>query len=402
MFMCEGPSFSLISFPEALGRLLSRVRPAAVERVALAGAAGRVLRGELHADRDFPPYDRVMMDGFALRSDDLAVCRSFRVCGVAPAGRAAVVLPESPGCCVEVMTGAPCPQGADCVVPVEKTVRAGDVVEVAAGFQPPAGGYLHRTGSDAGAGELLLRSGRRLGGVETGVAASCGAAWLEVSALPSIAVCATGDELAPVDSTPAVHQVRQSNAHALSASLSRAGFPPARTECVGDGAEGRARLAGLLAEHDWLLLTGAVSMGARDFVPGLLAGLGCRLLFHGVAQRPGKPAGCWLGPDGQMVLGLPGNPVSALTGLHVFGLPALNRAACLTDEQPLLVVPAEGVRPLPDMSWHLPVWLDAAGMARPAPPGNSGDFIGLLRGNGFVTLPPGAVAPQALLFTPWL
>ena len=150
------------------------------------------------------------------------------------------------------------------------------------------------------------------------------------------------------------------------------------------------------------MITGAVSKGARDFVPALLDSLGCRCLFHGVAQRPGKPAGCWQGPDGQVVMALPGNPVSALTGLHAFVLPALAVMVGLPVPKPRLVIPAGRLEGLPGMTQHLPVKLGDDGRAHAAPTGNSGDFIGLLRSDGFVTIPPRGGITAAFPFTPWL
>ncbi len=374
------------------------------ERCRIEHAAGRVLRGEIRADRDFPPFDRVMMDGYALRSSDLATGRSFQIAGSAPAGKAAYVLPESPGCCVEVMTGAPLPYGADCIVPVEDvSIGQSGEVEVAPSFEFFPGKFIHRAGSDTAAGEILLRPGFLLGSREIGIAASCGAAWLEASCLPVISVFATGDELVAVDQVPSAHQIRQSNAHAIRCALQRAGHEVAHCGTLGDDAprsEGALRLQ--LESSDWLILTGAVSKGARDFIPATLAKLGCRQLFHGVAQRPGKPAGCWIGPAGQMIVALPGNPVSALVGLHALVLPALAAASGRTPAKARLVVPGRGIEGLETMTLHLPVTIGDDGRACATATSNSGDFTGLLRSEGFITLPPRGGVSSAVPFTPWL
>lgn len=322
----------MISFPEALDRLLSEVRTAEVERCRLEDAGGRVLRAAVFADRAQPPYDRVMMDGYALRLRDWAGgCRTFDVVGTAPAGTPAVALPEQPRACLEVMTGAPCPVGADGIVPVEDVAEAaenGGRVRFADTAAPRPERFIHRAGSDVAAGEELLGAGAVLGSRDIGVAATCGAGWLEVSALPKIAVIATGDELVAVDALPAAHQIRQSNGHAIATALAAAGFPPTWvTTCGDDAGRVEAELSGVLAAHEWVIFTGAVSKGGRDFVPALLEKTGHRRLFHGVAQRPGKPAGCWVAADGRLVIALPGNPVSALTGLHAFVLPALELAS---------------------------------------------------------------------------
>jgi len=393
----------MISFQLALETLIARTPLLPVERCRIEAAAGRVLRREIRADRDVPAYDRVMMDGYALRACELGANREFRVACSAPAGSPAVTLPESPGACAEVMTGAPLPLGADCIVPVEETTRDGELVHIARSFEAVPRRFVHEAGSDAREGDLLLESGVLLGSREIGVAASCGAAWLEVSRMPQITVFSTGDELVAVDETPATHQIRQSNAHAIRCALERAGHPPVHVGVVADDPDAaRHVLCERLAASDFVVLTGAVSKGARDFIPGMLDSLGCTRVFHGVAQRPGKPAGCWIGPTGQVIMALPGNPVSALTGLHAFVLPSLAVASGLPLPKPRLVVPAERMDGLPGMTQHLPVMLGADGRVQAAPTGNSGDFIGLLKSDGFVTLPPRGGVSVALPFIPWL
>ena len=397
----------MIPFREALDLLVRHTPLLPAEACRIGLAAGRVLREEIRADRAFPPFDRVMMDGYALRSADWqAGRRSFHVTGTAPAGRPAVFLSENPGSCVEVMTGAPLPAGADSIVPLEEITRpGGDEILIDGSAEVVAGSFIHRAASDAAAGEVLLRPGTLLGSSEIAVAAACGAAVLQVSCLPRITVVATGDELVAVDAAPQPHQIRQSNAHAIDCALRRAGYPPRHAATLGDDARASASiLLDELARCDWLVLTGAISQGARDFLPALLDRHGTRL-FHGVAQRPGKPAGCWLGPAGQVIVALPGNPVAALTGLHVFVLPALAVASGMPRPVARQVIPLGRLEGLPHMTHHLPVTLGADGRARAAATGNSGDMIGLLKSDGFITLPPREEIPgisSAHPFTPWL
>lgn len=398
----------MVSFPEALELLLKYVPLAATARCRLENAGGRILREPLRADRDFPAYDRVMMDGHALRSADWeSGTRRFRLTGSAPAGQAVVTLGSEPGSCLEVMTGAPCPTGADCIIPVEEILAdEPGWIRYPDSAAPVARRFIHAAGSDAAAGEILLEPGVLLGSREIGVAASCGAAWLEVSQIPRIAVVATGDELVPVEEIPAPHQIRQSNAHAITCALTRGGFAPAHSGVMKDDlSAARPAMEDLLAGHDWLVLTGAVSMGARDFIPTVLRELGCREIFHGVAQRPGKPAGCWIGPAGQIIIALPGNPVSALTGLHAFVLPALAVASGLPRPVARRVLMDDRSGALGGFTRHFPVTLRADGRAEAAATGNSGDFIGLLKSHGFLTLPPrgaGDASAAAFPFTPWL
>ena len=398
----------MLSFRAALDLLLRHTPLLLAESCRIEQAGGRVLREEIRADRAFPPFDRVMMDGYALRAADWrAGHRVYRVTGSAPAGQPAVLLAAPGGSCVEVMTGAPLPMGADCIVPIEEIARPGaDIITIMDSFEPVTGRFIHRVGRDAAAADILLPPAVLLGSRQIGVAASCGAGWLQVSRLPRISVIATGDELVAVDDMPAAHQIRQSNAHSIASALGRGGFAPLRVGTLGDddNASGKV-LLDALAESEWLVLTGAVSKGARDFLPMLLDALGCTRLFHGVAQRPGKPAGCWIGPSGQVIMALPGNPVSALTGLHAFVLPALGVASGLPVPKPRLVLASGRLDRVPGMTHHLPVTLRDDGLVEAAASGNSGDFIGLLSSDGFVTLPPRSENPQisaALPFTPWL
>ncbi len=393
------------SFHEARALLLENVVRLATVRCRIEQAAGRVLREEVTAYRAFPAFDRVMMDGHALRAADWAAgTRRFRVTGTAAAGAPQSGLSAEAGTCVEVMTGAPCPVGADVIIPVEEIVEsgAGEVVfgEAAA---PVAGRFIHRAGSDAGQGEVLMKAGCRLGSREIGVAASCGYGWLEVADLPKLAVVATGDELVAVDEQPAPHQIRQSNAHSLAAALEIAGYPPRLVRVLGDELDAAEPvMETLLADHDWIILTGAVSKGGRDFVPELLEKCGCRKLFHGIFQRPGKPAGCWIGPGGQVIVALPGNPVSALTGLHTLVIPALGKASGLDASAPRRVVMTGNLGQLEKFTHHQPVRIRDDGRAEAAATGNSGDFIGLLHSDGFVTLPPRGETCTAAPYHSWL
>ena len=140
----------MISFDEALHLLTANAPVISTERCRIEQVAGRVLREAIHADRDFPPFDRVMMDGFALRSEELSKCRDFRIAGSAAAGQATHVMPEQSGCCLDVMTGAPLPHGADCVVPIEEVVfPEPGRIHVSASFESAPWKFIHRTGSDA-------------------------------------------------------------------------------------------------------------------------------------------------------------------------------------------------------------------------------------------------------------
>ncbi len=378
----------------------------------LGAAQGRVLRGELKADRDLPPFDRVMLDGFALRAASVAAGGStFRIEGVQAAGMRAFKLGPAPDACLEVMTGAVLPEGADCVVPYEDVTRDGATVTLRPGLPvPAAGGAVHRRGSDHRAGEVLVAPGTRLSGREVAVAAACGYGTVVVSQTPKIAVLASGDELVEVESPVAPHQIRRSNDHALRAALVMAGYPQVSRFHLRDiRQEIEHLLWHVVAEFDVVIVTGGVSKGKFDHLPEVLDRQGVRKVFHGVAQRPGKPFWFGVTQRGTPVFALPGNPVSAYTCLHRYVLPALARASGQSPA-PLRRVPlAAPVAFRAPLSCLLPVRLenDPSGAWRAAPmPGNtSGDFAGLLGTDGFVELPRGPGEFPAGLpvpFWPWV
>jgi len=333
------------------------------------------------------------MDGYALRTRALAAgVAQFRVRAVQAAGAPPQALGPAPDDCVEIMTGAVLPGGADAVVPYEDTARTDDTVTTAAGKSFLAGHAVHRQGSDHRAGEVVVPAGARLTARAIAVAAACGRGKLAVSARPRIAVVATGDELVEVDAAPEAHQLRRSNDYALRAALLLAGFPQVERFLLRDAREEIApALERLLAEFDVLILTGGVSQGRFDLLPSELERQGVTKVFHGVAQRPGKPFWFGVSTRGKPIFALPGNPVSSHVCLHRYVLPALARAAGLAASPPPRVALAAPVNFAPRLAWFLPVVLaadsDGIPRARPAPANTSGDLSGLVGTDGFVELP---------------
>jgi molybdopterin molybdotransferase len=375
--------------------ILENIGPFHREDCALISAQRRVLRMEIRADRDLPPFNRVTMDGYALRASSLAAgVRVFRVEGVQAAGMRAFRLGTPADACIEVMTGALVPEGADCVVPYEEVTRDGVAVTVNDhGARLRAGNAIHARGSDHVAGNVIVRPGTLLTGREIAVAAACGCSTLVVSQIPKIAVVATGDELVEVESAVAPHQIRRSNDHALRAALIMAGYPNVSRFHLRDVRhEIEHLLWHIVAEFDVVVVCGGISKGKFDYLPVELERQGVRKIFQGVAQRPGKPL--WFGVSARQtpVFALPGNPVSSYTCLHRYVLPALARASGLADVTRPSVALIERVPFKPAMTYFLPVRL-ATGAATeqralPVPGNTSGDFAGLLGTDGFVELPP--------------
>ncbi len=366
------------------------------EDCAISEAHGRVLRADLRADRDIPPFDRVTMDGFALRASALAggVAR-FRVEATQAAGMRPFKLGAPDHSCIEVMTGTVLPDGADCVVAYEETTREGEWIVAAPAAEPAEPGrYVHRRGADHRAGDVIVRSGVRLTGREIAVAASCGHPALTVTHSPKIAVISTGDELVEVEALVAPHQIRRSNDYAIRAALIKAGYPRADRFHLRDiRHEIEHMLWHILAEYDIVLITGGVSKGKFDFLPSELGRQGVQKVFQGVAQRPGKPF--WFGLSGRLtpVFALPGNPVSAYTCLHRYVLPALDHASGLIPRIPLAAALAEPVVFRPKLAYLVPVRLSSGPraelLATPCAVNSSGDFAGLVETDGFVELPAG-------------
>lgn len=361
----------------------------------LAQALGRVLRATLTADRDMPPFDRVTMDGYAVRSEALAANRrTFQVVGVQAAGMIPLHL-EHEDSAVEIATGAALPKGADCVIPYEEAQRDGSTVQITTTSTMASGTNVHRRASDHPAGVPLIPAGTRLSGRELAVAAACGAATLRVAVIPRIAVVATGDELVEVEAVSiAPHQIRRSNDRALQAGLEAAGYSRVERFHVRDvRPEIVSALQRIMTEFDVLIMTGGISKGKFDYLPGVLSQLSVDKKLQGVAQRPGKPF--WFGITSKHtpVFALPGNPVSTYTCFCRYVLPALMQMSGANADEPDYAALSEAVTVNPKLTHLLPVAVrstpDAHRIARPMATNTSGDLAGLLGTTGFVELPAG-------------
>jgi len=365
-----------------------------IESLPLAQCAGAVLRENIYAERDQPPYDRVAMDGVALDSHAVSAGRrSFRIQATQAAGDAPLTL-DAPADCIEVMTGAVLPVGCDSVVPIEKLAIELGHAALALDAQVEPWQNVHRRGSDTRQGALLLSAGRRLRAPEIAIAASAGMARIRVASQPMLAVISTGNELVEPGEPVLAHQVRRSNAYAVVSALRAHGFQRVADDHIRDDAEElRERLHFHLETHDVLVLSGGVSMGRFDLVPQVLGELGVRTIFHKVAQRPGKPLWFGVAPSGAAVFGLPGNPVSTLVCLTRFVLPALRGSLGQSPQPAQRMALAAPVTVTPPLTHFLPVRLEQDDWGRewavPAPTNGSGDFTGLAGTEGFVELPPG-------------
>lgn len=390
--------------PTAAGRLIGEhLVCLPIESLPVAQCAGAVLRENVYAERDQPPFDRVAMDGIAIASGAAAASkRRFRIQATQAAGEPPLTLRDG-GHCIEIMTGAMLPAGCDCVVPVERIQMDNGSAEIESLSLATPWKNVHRRASDQRQGALLLATGTVLHAPEIAVAASAGMARLRVSGQPSIIVISTGSELVEPGDPIAPHQIRRSNAYAVAAALRERGFQRVAEDHVNDdAAELHDKLGRHLRTHEVLVLSGGVSMGKFDLVPQALEALGVQCLFHGVAQRPGRPM--WFGTtsEGRAVFALPGNPVSTLVCLSRYVLPALFAAMGVRGENSERIALATPLEWAPSLTGFMPVKVNHDDWGRPwatpCPTNGSGDFTALAHTDGFVELPVGpASLPKGFL-----
>src|SRR5271154_2138447 len=377
------PSFLMISADQALQIVLENVAPLGVERIPILDALGRVLAETISSPRDIPGFDNSAMDGYAVRAADVAKASEAnpaKLKGVETVGA---------GETVRTMTGAPIAEGADAVIPVERTRGGGDIVEFLASAEPRA--FVRPRGEDLRLGEVVMSAGKSLTPADLGMRASVNRAMVEVVRRPRVAIVATGDELVDVDQTPVGAQVVNSSAYALAAAIREAGAEAVILKVARDEArEIRERLAEAMT-FDAMLSTGGVSVGQFDHVKGALDELGMRQLFHGVAQKPGRPLK--FGTVGyRPIFGLPGNPVSTLVCFYLYARPALLKlsghrrvglprinARCAVD-----------IKTSKDLTEFVRVKLEREGdayLATPTGGQGSGIFSSLSRANGLLIGP---------------
>jgi molybdopterin molybdotransferase len=380
----------VLTTAEALENILAAMPKLAAEAAAVSSATGRILRQTVVAERDQPPFDRVMMDGIALTHADLAAgTTSFPIQCTQMAGEPASTL--KPGKAIEIMTGASLPTGADCIVPVERISVDDGVATLEDGYEVEERQFIHPRASDHAQGSELLVPGKRISPLDIAVITSAGLTEVAVSRAPVIRIISTGDELVPAGESIEPHQIRMSNGPAMQALLEKHGY----TDCEHDHlVDERRVLKEWISVHldaaDVIILSGGVSMGKADYVPEVLAELGVTVVFHRISQRPGKPMWFGTGPDGQSVFALPGNPVSALVCCRQYVIPALAKASLAAARTPEFASLASDVTFNPDLTCFQPVRLisNAAGqvLAMPVKTNTSGDFTALSGTDGYVEL----------------
>ena len=329
--MTVSTNTGLLSFTDArlvVEQQAAKLSPSEPELTSLIDAVGLALAEDLRADRDFPPFPRATRDGYAVRAADaLAVPVKLRCIGTIKAGATVEdsTLAPKPSECVEIMTGAPVPNGADAVVMVEYTENAGDQVTLKKTVKP--GENVVPAGAESRRDDIMVAKGTRVHHAVVAVAAAVGRPEIAVYRRPRVAVLATGDELVDINLPPGPNEIRNSNSYSLAAQVHEAGGEATILPVARDEAAEMAILLRNGLQSDLLLLSGGVSMGKYDLVEGVLAALGAEFFFTGVAIQPGKPV-----VFGQVTLdgkttpffGLPGNPVSTMVTFQLFVRPVLD------------------------------------------------------------------------------
>lgn len=364
--------------------------PRATAGVSVWEALGLVLAQEVKTDREYPPFDRSTRDGYAVRAKEVAPGASLKCVGEIKAGDA-VSETLAAETCVQIMTGAAVPQGADAVVMIEQTQRLGDVVR----FERAARGgqNIVPRGSEAAAGQSVLRPGMRLGYAELALAAQVGAAELQCAKRPRVAILSTGDEVVMVEEAPGPFQIRNSNSVSLAAQVRIAGGEPVVLGNAADRVEDLGEKIERGLKEDVLVLSGGVSMGKYDLVEKVLKAMAAEFFFDAVAIRPGKPA-VFGYCKGKPVFGLPGNPVSTMVTFELFVAPAIDLlSGAEARALPLLEARlGEAMNEKPGMTHFLPArveWRGATPEVKALKWQGSGDIVAQGKANCFLVVRAG-------------
>jgi molybdenum cofactor synthesis domain len=391
----------MISVAEAIAIIKRETHKLEPEQVSLPDALGRILAEDVFADTDLPPFNRAQMDGFAVRSKDVAsVPARLRIVGEAAAGQGwHHELKE--GEAVRIMTGAPVPAGADSVQQVEVTKESDDGMSVLIERATTPGQFIVPQSSEVRAGARVLEAGEEINAAMMAALASFGYAKVLVGQRPRVAVLATGTELVAVDEQPGLDQIRDSNSYSLGAYASQSGARVERLPLAGDEQELLQReIAEAVTRSDALILSGGVSMGVYDFTKAALHALGAEIFFERVSLRPGKPT-VFARLGETLVFGLPGNPVSVSVTFNLFACTALRamqgaRAAALVEEHAVL---ARSVKGAIERESYLPARLETneAGqlLAEPLKWGGSSDFVAFTRATALINVPQGVKMLEA-------
>jgi len=377
----------IISVEEAEKIILSQKRDFGAETVSFKNCLGRVLTQDIVADRDLPPFNRVAMDGIAIKYEAIEKgVETFGIKATQAAGETPIEI-KTVDECIEIMTGAALHSTADTIIRYEDI----EIKNSKAFLQTDdikKGQNIHWKGSDKKQGEVLVEASSIITPSVINVAVSVGAKDLTVKKLPKVVVISTGDEVIDVDKMPSPYQIRNSNAYSIEAVLKQYSILPALLHLADDEKTIREKIKQCLNDYDVLILSGGVSMGKFDYLPKVLKELSVNKLFYKVQQRPGKPF--WFGNYGsKLIFAFPGNPVSVFLCLHRYFLPWLKNCLSITSKNVYAVLD-ENVEFKPSLTYFLQVKLqmnEGQLLAQPIKGNGSGDFSSLTGADAFMELP---------------
>lgn len=377
----------MISVEKALQIILNSTQDFGVEEIPFLKSSGRILKESIFADRDFPPFNRVSMDGIAI---DFASFqngqRSFFVEGIQAAGSEQITL-KKPKNCIEVMTGAVLPNNTNTVIRYEDVTIKNGIATINIDEINEAQN-IHQKGKDKSKGELLINKNTLISSAEIGVLATVGKSFVKVAKQPKVMIVSTGDELVGVDEIPLAHQIRRSNLFTLVSLLERLNLPSETAHITDDKAVLKQKIASYINEYDVLLFSGAVSKGKFDFLPEVFDELGVEKLFHKVSQRPGKPF--WFGQTKTCkIFAFPGNPVSTFVNCLVYFYPWYYKSVGLKTKEENAILSEDFIFQ-PNLTCFLQVKLSYRFghlIATPISGNGSGDLASLVTADAFIQLP---------------
>ncbi len=380
---------TFITYDEALKIIADHKGDFTTETRSLKDSIGGYLAEDLIADRDFPPFDRVTMDGIAIAYDTFeSGQRTYAIEAIAAAGTPQITLQNQQNC-IEVMTGAIMPKGVDTVIRYEDVV-IDDTKATINVDQLKNKQNVHFKGIDIAQGTVIVPKGKKLSSAEINIAASVGKATLQLVKMPKTVIFSTGDELVAVNEKPAAHQIRRSNVYGIQATLKEWGIPTHLEHLPDDSDAMKATIASYLQTYDLFIFTGGVSKGKFDYLPEVLASLQIKKHFHKIQQRPGKPF--WFGTNAtqKKVFALPGNPVSSFVCVYVYLRFWLLKSLAIEEKKTYAVLQKD-VHFKPNLIYFLEATITSSSngqlLATPVKGNGSGDFANLVKTDGFLMLP---------------
>jgi len=377
----------MISVENALQTVLNTTQDFGVEEIPFLTSLGRILKEDILADRDFPPFHRVSMDGIVIDFEKFKKGqRSFKIAGVQAAGGKQLTLQDSKEC-IEVMTGAVLPNKANTVIRYEDITIKNGVATVALD-EIKKRQNIHNKGKDRKVDDVLIQKNTKISAAEIGVLATVGKSFVKVAKQPKVMIVSTGDELVGVNEVPLTHQIRRSNVFTLVSLLEKLNISSETAHIKDHKQTIKSKIENYLQEFDVLLFSGAVSKGKYDFLPQVFDELGVKKIFHKVTQRPGKPfffgkkANC-------IVFGFPGNPIATFVNCLAYFYPwYLNSLGIVQKEETAIL--GEDVYFKPNLVYFLQVKLkNKFGhiIAFPVTANGSGDLASLANTDAFMQLP---------------